>query len=560
FFHTPVREDSRLAEVIKKIQALLAKQLGVKADYVLPVKKEDIPKTAIGKLQRARLRKRFEAGEFKDLLKRVDILLENANTLPDWFYRKIWRRRQPPALMPELREAPTLVFIDSAGLGDFLCGKLENCVKAETGDAFARLSTDHYRIDPNEPGDYRRLLKSLAADGFCISRILHLWAYGEDAGESSGSDGYAKGVYSLLFLAQALAEGEKDVSSQEDLAGFPRQQAERDDSAKPARSLPRFIEKLQKDVHLFVVSSNAQPVLEDDVPAYKKIPLLGLLKTVSLEMPRLACRSLDFRLDGGGPDRTAAHGAQVLRELRLLQDEPETAYRGDLRRVPRLKKADMSPRKLQTPPFKTGGIYLISGGLGGIGAEIAGYLLKHFQARLLLLGRTRLPERGEWPERLSQGGAPAEKIKAYQRLEQSGGEILYRSVDICDPARLQAALEEAERHWSGELDGILHLAAISRNCMLVRETRETLSAAFRPKILGTQVLYQQLQARPRAIFITFSSIYGSFGATEGGAYAAACAFQDAFSQYLSHKHPDRIYCFAWSMWDETGMSRGSPAK
>ncbi|MCP4696730.1 MAG: hypothetical protein GY862_07765, partial [Gammaproteobacteria bacterium] len=47
---------------------------------------------------------------------------------------------------------------------------------------------------------------------------------------------------------------------------------------------------------------------------------------------------------------------------------------------------------------------------------------------------------------------------------------------------------------------------------------------------------------------------------EGGAYAAACAFQDAFSQYLSHKHPDRIYCFAWSMWDETGMSRGSPAK
>ncbi|MCP4697372.1 MAG: hypothetical protein GY862_11045, partial [Gammaproteobacteria bacterium] len=281
---------NRLAEVIKKIQALLAKQLGVKADYLLPVKKEDMPKTAIGKLQRARLRKRFEAGGFKDILKRVDILLENANTLPDWFYRKIWRRKLPLTLAPERREVPTLVFIDSTGLGDFLCGKLENCVKAEAGAAFARLSAGHYRIDPNESGDYRRLLKSLAADGIDISWILHLWTYGGDAEESAGPEGYAKGVYSLLFLAQALAEDEKDV-------------------------------------HLFTVSSNTQPVLEDDVPVYEKIPLLGLLKSIPSEMPRLACRHLDFRLDGS-PDQTATHGMQILREFRILRGEAEIAYRG----------------------------------------------------------------------------------------------------------------------------------------------------------------------------------------------------------------------------------------
>ncbi|MCP4701220.1 MAG: SDR family NAD(P)-dependent oxidoreductase, partial [Gammaproteobacteria bacterium] len=523
FFHTSVTEDIRLREVIKKIQALLTKQLGMKADYLLPVRKQDIPKTAIGKLQRSLLCKRFEAGEFKNVLKRTDILLENANTLPDWFFRKVWRHKLPLTPAPELREVPALVFMDRAGLGDFLCGKQKNCVKAEAGAAFARLSAGHYRIDPNEPGDYRRLLKSLAADGIDILRILHLWTYGEDAGENAGPEGYAKGIYSLLFLAQAQAgEGEKNV-------------------------------------HLFVVSSNTQPVLEDDVPAYKKMPLLGLLKTIPLEMPRLACRHLDFRLDGG-PDRTATHGMQVLQELQVLQGEAEIAYRGDVRRVPRLKKADLSLPKQAAPPFKTGGIYLISGGLGGISAEIAGYLLKHFQARLLLLGRTPLPERDEWPACLSQGGRPAEKIKAYQRLEQSGGEILYRDADICDPARLQAALEEAEDCWQGELDGIIHLAGVFRNCPLVRETRETLSAVLRPKVFGTQALYQLLQTRPRAVFITFSSASGFFGGAETGAYAAACAFQDAFSQCLSHKHPGRIYCFAWSMWDETGMARDSQAK
>ncbi|MCP4697208.1 MAG: AMP-binding protein, partial [Gammaproteobacteria bacterium] len=139
FFHTSVTEDIRLREVIKKIQALLTKQLGMKADYLLPVKKQDIPKTAIGKLQRSQLCKRFEAGEFKDHLKHMDILLENANTLPDWFYRKIWRRKLPLTPAPELLKEPALVFIDNAGLGDFLCGKLENCVRAEAGAAFARL-------------------------------------------------------------------------------------------------------------------------------------------------------------------------------------------------------------------------------------------------------------------------------------------------------------------------------------------------------------------------------------------------------------------------------------
>ena len=68
FFHTEVKDDRRLAEVLRQIQQRLVRQIGVRPDFLLPVSKEAIPKTAIGKLQRGELSRRFAAGEYRTLL------------------------------------------------------------------------------------------------------------------------------------------------------------------------------------------------------------------------------------------------------------------------------------------------------------------------------------------------------------------------------------------------------------------------------------------------------------------------------------------------------------
>ncbi len=69
--------------------------MGVNPDYLIPVNKEIIPKTAIGKIQRSQLSQRFNTGEFKPIIKQIDILLGNANTIPDWFYRQVWKPKSP---------------------------------------------------------------------------------------------------------------------------------------------------------------------------------------------------------------------------------------------------------------------------------------------------------------------------------------------------------------------------------------------------------------------------------------------------------------------------------
>jgi hypothetical protein len=70
--------------------------------YLIPVDKQTIPKTAIGKIQRLQLKQKFEAGEFNAILRKIDILSENANTLPNCFYRRIWRRYEAVTLISSM--------------------------------------------------------------------------------------------------------------------------------------------------------------------------------------------------------------------------------------------------------------------------------------------------------------------------------------------------------------------------------------------------------------------------------------------------------------------------
>ncbi|MBE9105748.1 AMP-binding protein, partial [Nostoc cf. edaphicum LEGE 07299] len=95
FFSSVVSDQSLLKQLIKKIRGAVVKNIGVNPNYILPVEKEVIPKTAIGKIQRSQLSKRFEAGEFDNIIQQLGIHLDNPNLLPDWFYQKTWQQKAP---------------------------------------------------------------------------------------------------------------------------------------------------------------------------------------------------------------------------------------------------------------------------------------------------------------------------------------------------------------------------------------------------------------------------------------------------------------------------------
>ena len=530
FFNAKLADDQTLINLLKEIRVQVVNQIGINPDYLIPVDKEIIPKTAIGKIQRSQLSQRFHIGEFKQILKRIDILLGNSHTIPNWFYRQIWQPKSPLINKDYLNLInPTLVFLDSWGLGDYISRILSQYnlpyITVSSGENFLEINNSCYQISPKEAEHYQLLFNSLANKNIVVGQIIHLWTYDEYTGDIESLEALklaqTPGIYSLLFLVQALAK----------------------------------VQDFDHSVKLLFISNHIQSILSTDLIAYEKSPVLGLIKTIPQELPWLDCRHIDLTFG-----EVEKNGDYILQELQISSKEREVAYRNGQRFVTRLEKVDLSKEPKHPIPFQQGGTYLLSGGLGGVGVEIAKYLLRNYQARLLLIGRTPLPEKSTWDLHLQKKDVISQPIKAYQELEQLGGEVIYEAVDICDLNNLQAIVEKAKNKWGKNLDGIIHLAGRFHEQFVLAETQENLSALLRPKMLGSWTLHQLIKDKKDSFFINFSSINSFFGGSAVSAYAAANSFLDCFSHYQKYQSALQSYCFAWSMWDEIGMSAGYQMK
>lgn len=176
--------------------------------------------------------------------------------------------------------------------------------------------------------------------------------------------------------------------------------------------------------------------------------------------------------------------------------------------------------------------------------------------RLLLVGRTPLPNKSTWETELQHEDRVSTKIKAYQQLQQLPGSVIYEAVDICDLAQLQSVVSKTLFQWDGQLNGVIHLAGIFQEKLLVSETPESVATVLRSKVLGTWALHQLLKDYANAFFLHFSSVNGFFGGMAVGVYAAANSFIETFCDYQRGHSTLQSYCLAWSMWHETGMSQG----
>uniref|UniRef100_A0A2P1CZH3 Type I polyketide synthase n=2 Tax=unclassified Phormidium TaxID=2609805 RepID=A0A2P1CZH3_9CYAN len=512
FFNSPVSDQTKLKDLLKKIRGAVVKNVGVNPNYIIPVRKEAIPKTDIGKIQRSQLAKRFAAGEFDSIIQQLGINLENPNLLPNWFYRRTWRAKQPTNLIPAIKPGNILIFLDQLGLGECLARQLEKLghtyVGIEAGVDWEQIDSNHYRIDPKNPEHYQKLLSELTAQNWEINQIFHLWTYDNCPEEITSLESLEQaqitGVYSLLYLIKALAKNQKTY----------------------------------QNLQLLVASSHSQFISPDDQIAYQKTPVIGLIKAIEPEIPNLRTRQIDLTID-----EPVVNANLLIQEIQVLSKETEVAYRQGKRWVPRLETVEFSKENHQEITFKPGGMYLISGGLGGVGGEIAKNLLKTYKAKLLLIGRTPITE------------ATSPKIAAYQELTQLGGEISYEAVDVCDLPRLQQIIQEAKSRWNCQLDGILHLAGSYQERSLLEESPQTWSTALKAKVSGTWVLNQLIKDNPEAIFINFASVISFLGGATVGAYVAANQFLESFTHYQRTKCGVKSYCFSWSLWDGIGISQ-----
>jgi NAD(P)-dependent dehydrogenase (short-subunit alcohol dehydrogenase family)/acyl carrier protein len=456
--------------------------------------------------------------------------------LEDWFYQPSWRRVSLPGQAGELPfpEGGTrwLVFVDDHGLGDALMGDLrsrgQSVVGVKIGPGFAGDPQQGFVMQPGSRNDYVRLLRALAAGGGAPTHIAHLWGVTRDDTPRSGlgrlGDSQDRGFYSLLFLTQALGA-----------------------------------ENVTREVRLGVVTDHMQDVIGGELARPEKATVLGPCRVVGHEHKNINCIAIDVSLPPAGSPEAGELARQLLAELVVVGRERVVAYRGRHRWV---QWAEPTPLESAggRSPLRQGGVYLITGGLGGVGLVLAEHLAEAYKARLVLTARSPLPPREQWDGWLA--GHPREdgtsrRIRQVQRLEQLGSEVLVVAADVASLGQMQDVVGQAVARF-GPIQGAVHSAGVAGGGVIQLKEREAAARVLAPKLEGTLVLEEVLGDQPLDFLVLCSSTEAWWGGLGQVDYCGANAFLDAFAHSRRGKGPWPTVSINWDAWKEVGMAVNTP--
>ena len=183
--------------------------------------------------------------------------------------------------------------------------------------------------------------------------------------------------------------------------------------------------------------------------------------------------------------------------------------------------------------FRTEGVYLISGGAGGIGRLLARHLAKKFRARVALLGRKRFG---------------SESVRLIQEIRELGGQAIYISTDITNAEEVEEAVRRTRRRF-GAIHGAIHAAGILEDCYICNKDEESFLRVLAPKVEGTRLLDRSTTNDNLDFLLLFSSLAAVVGNPGQSDYAAANAFLDKFAEGRAG-HTTTIN---WPLWQDGGM-------
>ncbi|MER6916884.1 SDR family NAD(P)-dependent oxidoreductase [Streptomyces sp. NPDC000594] len=530
-FFVPSRWDTEsLQRTLQDVRTRLGREAGLAPDLLVPVTEAEFPKTASGKIQRAALVADLRAGKFADRIAEAEAEDDGAEGATR-FFRRQWSRVETAPVST----ARTVGAVGAVGGTDGTAVNGVRVVLADPaelprlglddgpsvviapGDGYAREGVGHYRATPGDVGQLRRALTEITTEFGPVTTVVYGWTLPRPDHPDRQD--------------RAATTGERLTEAS---AGVAALIAALDEVLLPGGGAGRPL--------LLLLTAGAVHVRPWDRVDLGVCALPGLVRTAAAELPRCTVRQLDLPAD------REAWPAAVRAELADRDGGGVVAAREGLRWQPRLRPVPDGEGEAP-PAIVPGGLYLVTGGLGGIGADLAGYLLAAYGVKLLLVGRSA-----------ADSGPRAEAVADLAAF----GEVLYRRADVADRAALAAATAEAEERYGRQLDGVLHLAAADvtgqwkhlEDHTLARSGADSFAEAYRAKVDGTLALAALLESRPGASLVLFGSVNGEFGGHSFGAYSAANTFLVGFADHWRHERGREVRCLGWSMWHDTGMNRG----
>ncbi|EAZ91774.1 type I polyketide synthase [Crocosphaera chwakensis] len=417
--------------------------------------------------------------------------------IKDWFYLPSWKRSTLPSIDLSKRNDCWLIFMDEYGLGNALIQRLKSqyqqeVIQVKMGTDYQKINNHQYIINPEVKEHYQPLVEQLLAS-HKNPIIAHLWTVNS---VQCFEESQALGYQSIIYLTQAIGQ-----------------------------------RNLMASLSIGVVSSQIQQVTGEEILCPEKATVLGPVKVIPLEYLNLTCRNIDLVISDRCLEQPFVD--QLITELTLSSSDSFVAYRGNYRWIENYEKITLEKNE-KPSRLRSEGVYLITGGTGGIGLALAEYLAKTVQAKLVLLSRSANPNNQE----------------SINKLEQLGSEVLVLQADVSNEQQMQEAFNKIN-HKFGCLNGIIHAAGLLGKGVIQEQNSDLSDPVFAAKVKGTLVLdkmCKNIQLDFLYLWSSVGTILGEFGQVD---YDAANIFLDKF---VNQKSDYFTAAINWDLWREIGLA------
>ncbi|MBA4260157.1 MAG: non-ribosomal peptide synthetase/polyketide synthase [Legionella sp.] len=417
-----------------------------------------------------------------------------------------------------------IIFKDKQNVSQELVNVLHSyhidLIIVEASNYYQEITPSHYHIDPENAEHYQRLFLSLK------SKIQHPVIYhcfsldktdSQEISQTSIDEHLNYSFYSVLYLTQALVKQFDSTCL----------------------------------IHLSVITTETQYVTGIESLSPVNASLTGAVRTISLEHKNICCELLDCSRSF----LSQSIALDIIYSSIQPNKEhfnPIKAYRNELKWMPEYIPSHLTQKTKKL--LKNNGIYLLTGGLGGIALSLCFKIMTEIKSpTFILCSRTSLPEEVQW-EKLAQDESyiHKDKIKQLIELKKQGATLVIYSVNIGQINEVrQLSLFCALKF--GQINGIIHAAGIPGGGIIQLKNKEKAHSVLLPKIYGAYFLAQAFHQNTLDFVLLMSSIASITGEPGQIDYCAANSSLDAFV-HTSLFNTSNILCINWNTWEKIGMS------
>ncbi|MEC8252544.1 MAG: beta-ketoacyl synthase N-terminal-like domain-containing protein, partial [Planctomycetota bacterium] len=465
----------------------------------------------------------------------TDAVTDRVDDVSKWLWEPAW------TALPAAAGAPLsgtwVVFFDELGVASRLAERIRSSgghvVEVHQGDAFSTLDRDRYALAPELGREgYDALLADLAAAGHQLAGVVHGWLLTADRSFRPGSSFFHRceeqGFFSLFFLAQALAAEE------------------------------------QVDGVRVVVLTNDTIGPSDASVCPEKATVLGPCLVMPRELPGLSCALVDLETPAKPRSRRARAALDKIADAVLLElsarERGVLALRDETRWQLGYDRAALPELGVTSSTrLKPRGVYLVTGGLGGVGSLVAEWLARAVQAKLILVGRRAVPDRGQWDQVLASdpGSWHARTIRSVRFLESLGAEVLLGAADVANVAEMSRVVDAARERF-GAIQGVFHAAGAVDDQLIANKYQAAVERVMAPKVQGALVLDALLGSEPTDFTVLFSSTSAILGPPGQVDYVGANAFLNALARRRCREGKPTV-ALQWGVWNRVGMTAAAAA-